>query len=129
MGHARMDRRTPETHQKGCRAMPNAGIRGNVDLLIGLPGDTVDSVSTHYALSARPAHLLRCAGLTWLCCPLRHFRMEAEELAHLPTPPALWFRRTPTMSAGNLFMLMEEARGIRCEWDPVPNNRIQEAAG
>lgn len=113
--------------EKGCQAMLAAGIKVKVDLIIGLPGDTVDSVR-------RSMHYLRDSGIysdvqvfNLAVLPGTAFRQEAEELGliHQPRPP-YYVRRTPTMTQQDLFMLMEEAAEVfDIEWDPVPEYRSQ----
>ena len=52
-----------QAFERGARAMLDLGIKVKVDLIIGLPGDTVDSVrrGIDYVPSQRPLH--RSAGL------------------------------------------------------------------
>jgi len=114
--------------EKGCQAMLDAGIKVKVDLIIGLPGDTVDSVR-------RSMHYLRDSGIysdvqvfNLAVLPGTSFRQEAEELGLIYQPrPPYYVRRTPTMTQQDLFMLMEEAAEVfDIEWDPVPEYRSQE---
>ncbi|HQR08185.1 MAG TPA: radical SAM protein [Gemmatales bacterium] len=113
--------------EKGCQAMLAAGIKVKVDLIIGLPGDTVDSVR-------RSMHYLRDSGIysdvqvfNLAVLPGTAFRQEAPELGLIFQPrPPYYVRSTPTMTQQDLFMLMEEAAEVfDIEWDPVPEYRSQ----
>jgi len=113
--------------EKGCQAMLDAGIKVKVDLIIGLPGDTVDSVR-------RSMHYLRDSGIysdvqvfNLAVLPGTAFRQEAPELGLIFQPrPPYYVRSTPTMTQQDLFMLMEEAAEVfDIEWDPVPEYRSQ----
>lgn len=108
--------------EKGCQAMLDAGISVKVDLIIGLPGDTVDSVrrSMHYLKETGIYSDVQVFNLAVL--PGTAFRQEAEQLGlvHQPRPP-YYVRRTPTLRQEDLFMLMAEAAEIfEIDWDPLP---------
>ncbi len=108
--------------EKGCQAMLAAGINVKVDLIIGLPGDTVESVR-------RSMHYLRDSGIysdvqvfNLAILPGTAFRQEANELGltFQPRPP-YYVRHTPTLSQQHLFELMAEAAEVfDIDWDPLP---------
>jgi len=108
--------------ERGCRAMLDAGIHVKVDLIIGLPGDTPDSVR-------RSLHYLRDSGIysdvqvfNLAVLPGTAFRQEAADLGlvHQPRPP-YYVRRTPTLRQEDLFDLMHEASEVfELDWDPLP---------
>lgn len=113
--------------EKGCLAMLEAGIKVKVDLIIGLPGDTVDSVrrSMHYLKQSGIYSDVQVFNLAIL--PGTSFRQEASELGLVFQPrPPYYVRSTPTLQQEDLFMLMEEAAEVfDIEWDPVPEYRGQ----
>lgn len=113
--------------ERGCQAMLDAGIKVKVDLIIGLPGDSVESVrrSMHYLKDTGIYSDVQVFNLAVL--PGTAFRQEAEQLGlvYQPRPP-YYVRRTPTLQQEDLFMLMEEAADIfEIDWDPAPEFRSQ----
>jgi radical SAM superfamily enzyme YgiQ (UPF0313 family) len=117
--------------ERGCRAMLAAGIKVKVDLIIGLPGDTVDSVR-------RSMHYLRDSGIysdvqvfNLAILPGTAFRQEAPELGlvHQPSPP-YYVRRTPSLRQEDLFDLMREAADVfELEWDPLLDPVLPNSSG
>jgi hypothetical protein len=107
--------------EKGVRALMAAGIKVTVDLIVGLPGDTVESVR-------RGFHYLRDGGLytraqvfNLAVLPGTAFRHEAAELglSYQPRPP-YYVLRTPTLDRAALFGLMQEAQDVfEVEFDAV----------
>jgi hypothetical protein len=119
----RMDRKNNlRAFERGVRAMLTEGIRVKVDMIIGLPGDTVDSVR-------RGLHYLHDGGLfsevqvfNLAVLPGTAFREEATALglSFQPRPP-YYVRRTPTLDAGDLYGLMQEAQELfAVEFDAAP---------
>jgi radical SAM superfamily enzyme YgiQ (UPF0313 family) len=108
--------------ERGARALLGQGIRVKVDLIVGLPGDTVASVR-------RGLHYLRDAGLSGdaqvfnlAVLPGTAFRQEARQLGlvHQPRPP-YYVLRTPTLDRADLFGLMREAQELfDVEFDAPP---------
>lgn len=99
--------------ERGVRAMMAEGIDVKVDLIIGLPGDTGDSIR-------RGMHYLRDGGLysdvqvfNLAVLPGTAFRQEAEVLGlrFQPRPP-YYVTRTPALQPADLFGLMQEAQEI-----------------
>ena len=108
--------------ERGVRALRDAEISVKVDLIIGLPGDTVESVR-------RGMHYLRDSGLcdeaqvfNLAILPGTAFRHEAEQLGlkFQPRPP-YYVLNTPTLDLPDLYQLMAEAEELfDTEFDPLP---------
>ena len=100
-----------EAFQRGAQAMLDEGIRVRVDLVLGLPGDTVDSVrrGLEYLDRVRPFTELQVFNLSVL--PGTAFRQTAGDLGleHQPRPP-YYVLKTPTLDLEDLYGLMEEAQ-------------------
>jgi radical SAM superfamily enzyme YgiQ (UPF0313 family) len=118
-----MDRKNNlRAFERGVRAMMNEGIRVKVDLIIGLPGDTVESVrkGLHYLHDGGLVSDLQVFNLAVL--PGTAFRQEAKELGlvHQARPP-YYVLRTPTLQREDLFSLMQEAQELfEIDWDTLP---------
>jgi radical SAM superfamily enzyme YgiQ (UPF0313 family) len=120
---AKMDRNNNlKAFERGVRAMLDQGIRVKVDLIIGLPGDTVDSVR-------RGLHYLRDRGLysdvqvfNLSILPGTAFREEAKLLGlKFQTRPPYYILQTPTLSREELYGLMHEAQDLfAVEFDAQP---------
>lgn len=108
--------------QRGVQAMLAAGIRVKLDLMIGLPGDTVDSVrrGLDYLAALRPACDAQVFQLSIL--PGTSFRHDAQSLGlrYQPRPP-YYVLGTPTLTIQEMVSLMEEAQeALDIEFDPLP---------
>ena len=110
--------------ERGVRAMLNEGISVKVDLIVGLPGDTVESVrrGLHYLHDRQLYHDVQVFNLSIL--PGTDFRKEAESLGlkHQPRPP-YYVLRTPALAREDLYGLMQEAQdlfGIDFDAQPPP---------
>jgi radical SAM superfamily enzyme YgiQ (UPF0313 family) len=118
----RMDRKNNlRAFERGVRAMLGQGIRVKVDLIVGLPGDTVESVR-------RGLHYLKDNGFTDVqvfnlaVLPGTAFRQEAAQLGlkHQPRPP-YYVLSTPTLGREDLYGLMQEAQDLfEIEFDAQP---------
>lgn len=118
-----MDRKNNlRAFERGARAVLNQGIKVKVDLIIGLPGDTVDSIR-------HGMEYLRTSGLytdvqvfNLSVLPGTAFRQEAKELGlRFQSRPPYYVLETPTLRREDMFMLMEEAQEVfGMEWDPLP---------
>jgi hypothetical protein len=102
------------------RAMLAEGIKVQVDLIVGLPGDTVDSVRRGMAFLQETHAYSEVQVFNLSILPGTAFRQEAERLglAYQPWPP-YYATKTPTLSVESMYRLMEEAQetfGI--EFDP-----------
>ena len=108
--------------QRGVRALREAGIRVKIDLIIGLPGDTVDSVrrGLDYLAAFRPDCDAQVFQLSIL--PGTSFRQEAVSLGlqFQPRPP-YYVLGTPTLGLDQMVALMDEAQeALGIEFDPLP---------
>ena len=119
-----MDRKNNmKAFERGVTALLDVGIDVKVDLIIGLPGDTPDSVR-------RGMHFLRDTGLyssvqvfNLAILPGTAFRQEAEMhgLQFQPRPP-YYVLKTPTIDLATMYGLMEEAEEIfDTEFDALPS--------
>ena len=131
-----MDRKNNmKSFERGVGAMLDVGIKVKVDLIIGLPGDTPDSVR-------RSMHYLRDTGLyssvqvfNLAILPGTAFRQEAQMhgLQYQARSP-YYVLKTPTIDLPTMYELMEEAEEIfDTEFDalpsPVEEGRRQKAEG
>ncbi len=123
-----MDRRNNmKAFERGVAAMLEAGIRVKVDLIIGLPGDTVSSVRRgfEYLASSKLFSSMQVFNLAIL--PGTAFRQEASQLGlnYQPRPP-YYVLDTPTLKTQDLYDLMAEAQEIfDTEWDPFPTPKLE----
>ena len=124
-----MDRRNNlKAFQRGVRALRGEGIKVKVDLIIGLPGDTRDSIrrSMHYLRESDLYDEVQVFNLAVL--PGTAFRQEARELGleFQPRPP-YYVLKTPTLELADLYSLMEEAEDLfETEFDPLPDPETPE---
>ena len=118
-----MDRKNNlRTFERGVRAMMNEGIKVKVDLIVGLPGDTADSVR-------RGMQYLREGGLYsdvqvfhLAILPGTAFREEACSLGlkYQPRPP-YHVLRTSSLDANEIADLIHEAEELfELEFDAPP---------
>jgi radical SAM superfamily enzyme YgiQ (UPF0313 family) len=122
---ALMDRKNNlRAFERGVRAMMEEGIRVKVDLIIGLPGDTAESVrrGLHYLHDNGLCSDLQVFNLAVL--PGTAFREEAAALGllHQPRPP-YYVLQTPSLDRTDLFGLMQETQelfGIEFDAEPPP---------
>jgi radical SAM superfamily enzyme YgiQ (UPF0313 family) len=119
----RMDRKNNlRAFERGVHAMLQRGIKVKVDLIVGLPGDTVESVR-------RGLHYLRDNGLysdvqvfNLSILPGTAFRQEAAQLglSFQPRPP-YYLLQTPTLRRQDLYELLQEAQDLfEVEFDAQP---------
>ena len=118
-----MDRKNNmRAFERGVRAMLDAGLEVKVDLIIGLPGDTADSVrrGLDYLCSSRLFSSIQTFNLAIL--PGTAFRQEADALGlkFQPRPP-YYVLGTPTLQLEQFYELMHEAQQrLGIEYDPLP---------
>jgi hypothetical protein len=128
----RMDRKNNlRAFERGVRAMLGEGIRVKVDLIVGLPGDTVESVrrGLHYLHDSGLCSDVQVFNLSIL--PGTAFRKEAAELGltFQPRPP-YYLLRTPALDRRELFDLMREAQDLfEIEFDAQPPPVLELPAG
>ncbi|HEV8058435.1 MAG TPA: radical SAM protein, partial [Gemmataceae bacterium] len=119
----KMDRKNNlRAFERGVRAIMDEGIHVKVDLIVGLPGDTVESVrrGMKYLRSEKLYSDMQVFNLSIL--PGTAFRLEAEQLGlrFQPRPP-YYVLSTPTLRTEELYQLMDEAREIfELEFDAQP---------
>ncbi len=118
-----MERRNNlKAFEKGVRALQAEGVRAKVDLIVGLPGDTVDSVrrGMHYLAENRLYDEIQVFQLSIL--PGTSFRHEAIQLGlEFQSRPPYYVLRTPTLSLDDMLGLLEESEEIfQTEFDPLP---------
>ncbi|MBA4186452.1 MAG: hypothetical protein C0467_00395 [Planctomycetaceae bacterium] len=109
-----MDRKNNlRAFERGVRAMREEGIRVKVDLIVGLPGDTPESVmrSFNYLRDGDLYSDVQVFNLAIL--PGTAFRQEAPELGlrFQPRPP-YYVLETPTLKRTDLFELMQKAQDL-----------------
>jgi hypothetical protein len=118
-----MDRRNNlKAFAAGVRAMLDEGIRVTVDLIVGLPGDTVESVRHGFGYLLDEGLYSDVQVFNLAVLPGTAFRHEAQQLGltHQPRPP-YYVLHTPTLSRVDLFGLMQEAQErFGMEFDPMP---------
>jgi hypothetical protein len=117
--------------ERGVRAMLREGIKVKVDLIVGLPGDTVESVRSglHYLREKGLYTDIQVFHLSVL--PGTAFRHEGSELGlrFQPRPP-YYILQTPTLSAAQIMGLLQEAQEVfELEFDapPPPHFEIGES--
>ncbi len=119
----KMDRKNNlKAFERGVRAMLAQGIAVKVDLIVGLPGDTADSVRRgfHYLHDSGLYSDVQVFNLSVL--PGTAFRQEAADLGLVfqPVPP-YYVLRTPALARADLYALMHEAQELfGIEFDALP---------
>ena len=123
-----MDRKNNlKAFERGVGALMAAGIKVKVDLIIGLPGDTVASVRRGFEYLATSQLFTSTQVFNLAILPGTAFRQEAEQLGlkFQPRPP-YYVYETPTLDTSDLYMLMEEAQEVfDSEWDPFPEPTME----
>lgn len=122
-----MDRKNNlKAFERGVRALRDVGISVKVDLIIGLPGDTRESIrrSLQYLKDSHLYDEVQVFNLAVL--PGTAFRHEAGDLGlEYQARPPYYVLRTPTLELPDLFELMEEAEELfETEFDPLPEPQI-----
>lgn len=126
-----MDRKNNlKAFERGVHALRDEGIKVKVDLIIGLPGDTRDSIrrSLHYMQGSNLYDEVQVFNLAVL--PGTAFRHEARDLGleFQPRPP-YYVLKTPTLDLADLYSLMEEAEELfDTEFDPLPAPHVPPGA-
>ena len=116
--------------ERGARAMLDLGIKVKVDLIIGLPGDTVDSVRRGIEYVRRSGLYSQVQVFNLAVLPGTSFRQEAEQLGLVyQDRPPYYVLETPTLSTAQMYDLMAEAEdAFETEFDPLPEPTICESA-
>jgi radical SAM superfamily enzyme YgiQ (UPF0313 family) len=108
--------------ERGVKALLAEGIKARVDLILGLPGDTVDSVRRGFDFLHRTRAYTETQVFNLSILPGTAFRREAAQLGlrYQPWPP-YYVLQTPTLSMEDIFGLMEEAQeAFGVEFDALP---------
>ncbi len=127
-----MDRKNNlKAFERGVAALRDEGIKVKVDLIIGLPGDTRDSIrrSLHYLRDSNLYDEVQVFNLAVL--PGTAFRQEAGTLGlEFQDRPPYYVLKTPTLDLADLYSLMQEAQELfDTEFDPLPAPHIPECNG
>jgi MoaA/NifB/PqqE/SkfB family radical SAM enzyme len=112
--------------ERGVKALLAEGIKARVDLILGLPGDTVDSVRRGIDFLLRTRAYAETQVFNLSILPGTPFRREAERLGlrYQPWPP-YYVLQTPTLTVEDMFALMEEAQeAFGVEFDALPPPRL-----
>lgn len=112
--------------ERGVKAMMDEGIKVCVDLILGLPGDTVDSVRRGIDFLQRTQAYSEVQMFNLSILPGTAFRQDAEQLGltHQPWPP-YYVLKTPTLDVGRMYELMDEVQeAFGAEFDPLPPPRL-----
>jgi hypothetical protein len=123
-----MDRKNNlKAFERGVSALMDAGIRVKVDLIIGLPGDTVSSVRRGFEYLASNQLFTSTQVFNLAILPGTAFRSEAEQLGLVFQPrPPYYVLQTPTLESSDLYELMSDAQeAFETEWDPFPEPKLQ----
>jgi radical SAM superfamily enzyme YgiQ (UPF0313 family) len=113
--------------ERGVKALLAEGIKVQVDLILGLPGDTVDSVRRGIDFLHRTGAYSQVQVFNLSILPGTAFRREAEQLGlrYQPWPP-YYVLETPTLDVARMYRLMEEAQqAFGIEFDPLPPPQIE----
>jgi radical SAM superfamily enzyme YgiQ (UPF0313 family) len=122
---SRMDRRNNlRAFERGVRAMMREGIRVKVDLIVGLPGDTVESIRRGFRYLHDGGLFSDVQVFNLAILPGTAFREEAVSLGlKFQSRPPYHVLRTPTLDINDLFGLMREAQelfGVEFDAPPPP---------
>ena len=112
--------------ERGVKAIMAEGIKARVDLILGLPGDTVDSVRRGIDFLLRTGAYTETQVFNLSILPGTAFRREAEQLGlrYQPWPP-YYVLQTPTLDMQDIYRLMEEAQeAFGVEFDAPPPPRL-----
>ena len=111
-----------DAFQRGVHAMIDEGIKVQVDLILGLPGDTSDSVrrGIEFLQETRAYSQAQVFNLSIL--PGTVFRRDAQRLGLVYQPwPPYYVLKTPTLDILDMHDLMEESQeAFGVEFDPLP---------
>ena len=125
-----VDRPTDESGGLRSRAasttMLAEGIKVHVDMILGLPGDTVDSVRCGIDFLQRTQTYSEVQVFNLSILPGTPFRQEAGQLGltYQPWPP-YYVLKTPTLDVEQMYRLMEESQeAFGIEFDPLPRPRL-----
>lgn len=119
-----MDRKNNmKAFERGVKAMMDVGIKVKVDLIIGLPGDTPESVRRGMKYLSDTGLYSSMQVFNLAILPGTAFRQEAtmHQLDYQSRPP-YYVTKTPTIDLATMYHLMEEAEDIfDTEFDAIPS--------
>ncbi|MCB9831688.1 MAG: radical SAM protein [Planctomycetes bacterium] len=127
-----MDRRNNlRAFERGLRLLREQGIAVKTDLIVGLPGDDVDSIrrSFHWVAERELYDTIQVFQLAVL--PGTNFRLNAAGLGliHQARPP-YYVLRTPALDLEAILGLMDEAEELfDTSFDPLPEIALEVPAG
>ena len=112
--------------RRGVRALLDEGVKVCVDLMLGLPGETVDSArrAVDFLLEGHLYSTVQVFNLSIL--PGTAFRRQAKTLGlrYQPWPP-YYVVETPSLTTADLCRLMEDAEeALGVEFDRLPLPRL-----
>lgn len=116
-----MDRKNNmKAFERGVKSLLDVGIDVKVDLIIGLPGDTVDSVRRGLDYLHTNRFFSRIQVFNLAILPGTAFRMEAEQLGlQYQSRTPYYVMKTPTLDLNDMYELMTEAQEMfDIEFDP-----------
>ena len=123
-----MDRKNNlKAFERGVECMLDAGLNVKVDLIIGLPGDTVSSVRRGFEYLAQSELFTTVQVFNLAILPGTAFRQEAAMLGlEFQDRPPYYVLETPTMKTADFYGLMAEAEEVfESEWDPFPTPKVE----
>lgn len=111
--------------EKGVRAMIHAGIKVKVDLIIGLPGDTPETIREGLRYLHNEGLYSSVQVFQLAILPGTAFRHEAGMLGlQYQSRPPYYVLQTPTLSLAEMYDLMDEAQStLGVEYDAPPEPR------
>jgi hypothetical protein len=111
-----------EAFRRGTRALLDAGIRTQVDLIVGLPGDTADSIrrGIDFVVDLGASRGAQVFNLSIL--PGTALRHEAAALGlQYQSRPPYYVLETPSLDLPTIAQLMDEAQqAFGVQYDPAP---------
>ncbi|MCS7158946.1 MAG: radical SAM protein [Gemmatales bacterium] len=109
--------------ERGVTALRRAGIRVKVDLIIGLPGDTPESVRASMDYLRRSGLYDDVQVFHLMVLPGTDFRREAQQLGlRYQARPPYYVTQTPDLTLADMFTLQGEASAVfDLEWDELPD--------
>lgn len=109
-----MDRKNNmKAFERGVRAMMDVGISVKIDLIIGLPGDTPDSIHRGFEYVHKSGLYSDIQVFNLAVLPGTAFRQESQQLGlrFQPRPP-YYVLETPTLELTDFYQLMAEAEDL-----------------
>lgn len=113
--------------QRGVSALRDEGLQVKIDLIIGLPGDTRESIRRSLAWLHESGLYDEVQVFNLAVLPGTAFRQEAAMLGleFQPRPP-YYVLKTPTLDLADLCTLMQEAEELfDTEFDPLPPPQLE----